>query len=174
MKVLKPFVSLWMSKFEISKKSGHHLRLAGLVGDWEGNTRTWFEKDILADESPMQGKMALTLGGRFLSYEYHGMLNGKPYEGKMMWAYDLGNEKCQCSWVDTFHMGTGILHSEGTATKNGFEATGTYGWIGIPAPWGWRTELEIINSNQFIIRAFNISPEGDEAKATETIYHRVL
>ena len=166
-------LNLAMSKFEISKETGQHLRLAGLVGNWQGNTRTWFEKGVLADESPMRGKINWILGERFLNYEYEGVLNEKPYQGKMLWAYDLGNEKCQCSWVDTFHMGTGILQSEGQATKNGFEVTGKYGWIGIPAPWGWRTELEIINSDQFIIRAFNISPEGDEAKATETIYHRV-
>lgn len=167
------FVNLGMSKLETSKETGQHLRLASLAGNWEGTTRTWFEKDVLADESPMRGKMSLILEGRFLSYEYQGVLNGKPYEGKMLWAYDLGNEKCQCSWVDTFHMGTGILQSEGKATKNGFESTGKYGWIGIPEPWRWRTELEIINANQFVIRAFNISPEGDEAKATETIYHRI-
>jgi hypothetical protein len=161
------------SKFEISKESGPHLRLASLVGSWDGNTRTWFEKDILADESAMQAKITLLMEGRFLNYEYKGVLNGKPYEGRMTWSYDLGNEKCQCSWVDTFHMGTAIMHSEGQETGNGFAVTGKYGWIGIGEPWSWRTELEIINSDQFIIRAFNISPAGDEAKATETIYHRI-
>jgi hypothetical protein len=161
------------SKFEISKESGPHLRLASLVGSWDGNTRTWFEKDILADESAMQAKITLLMEGRFLNYEYKGVLNGKPYEGRMTWSYDLGNEKCQCSWVDTFHMGTAIMHSEGQETGNGFAVTGQYGWIGIGEPWSWRTELEIINSDQFIIRAFNISPAGDEAKATETIYHRI-
>jgi hypothetical protein len=108
MKVVKAFVNLKMSKFEISKETGQHLRLAGLVGNWEGNTRTWFEKDVLADESPMRGRINLILEGRFLSYEYQGVLNGKPYEGKMLWAYDLGNEKCQCSWVD--HLPYGNWH----------------------------------------------------------------
>ena len=83
------------SKFEISKESGPHLRLASLAGNWDGNTRTWFEKDVLADESPMRGRMTLVMDGRFLSYEYAGKLNNKPYEGKMLWSYDLGNQKCQ-------------------------------------------------------------------------------
>ncbi len=161
------------SKFEISKESGPHLRLATLAGSWQGNTSTWFEKDILADEAPMSAKISMLMDGRFINYEYSSTLNGKPYEGIMTWAYDLGNEKCQCSWVDSFHMGTAIMHSEGQETRNGFSVTGTYGWIGIGEPWSWRTELEIINPDQFIIRAFNISPAGDEAKATETIYHRV-
>ncbi len=161
------------SKFEISKESGAHLRLASLAGSWDGNTRTWFEKDVIADESPMRATMSVIMDGRFLSYDYQGSLNGKPFEGKMLWAYDLGNQKCQCSWVDTFHMGTGIMHSEGNETGNGFIVLGSYGGEGIPEPWGWRTELEIINSDQFLLRAFNISPEGDEAKATETIYHRI-
>ena len=161
------------SKFEISKESGPHLRLASLVGSWDGSTRTWFEKDVLADESPMRGKVAMVFDGRFLSYEYTGSLNGKPFEGKMLWGYNLGTKQCEMSWIDTFHMGTGIMQSIGNETGNGFSVLGSYGGEGMPEPWGWRTELEIINSDQFLIRAFNISPEGDEAKATETIYHRI-
>jgi hypothetical protein len=161
------------SKFEISKESGPHLRLASLVGSWTGTTQTWFEADILADESPMRATATLLMDGRFLNLDYEGVLSGKPFEGKMIWSYDLGNDKCQCSWIDTFHMGTAIMHSEGAETGNGFVVTGQYGWTGIPAPWSWRTELEIINSEKFILRAYNISPEGEEAKATETIFHKI-
>ncbi|WP_205314194.1 DUF1579 family protein [Pedobacter namyangjuensis] len=161
------------SKLEISKESGPHLRLASLAGNWDGNTRTWFEKDVLADESPMRGKMILLMDGRFLAYEYTGKINGKPFEGRMVWAYDLENQQCQCSWIDTFHMGSAIMYSVGNETGNGFSVLGSYGSPQMPEKWGWRTELEIINSDQFIIRAFNISPEGESAKATETIYHRI-
>jgi len=165
-------VRMSKSKLEISKESGPHLRLASLAGSWDGRTRTWFEKDVLADESPMRGKITTIMDSRFIRYEYTGTLNGKPFEGTMLWGYDLGSNKCQCSWIDTFHMGTGIMASEGNETGNGFSVLGSYGGPDMPEPWGWRTELEIINSDQFIIRAFNISPEGEEAKATETIYHR--
>ena len=161
------------SKLEISKEVGPHLKLASLVGNWNGNTLTWFEKDVLADESPMQAEISLIMDGRFLNFEYSGSITEKPFEGKMLWAYDLNNDKCSCSWVDTFHMGTAIMHSEGNESKNGFVVLGSYGGPGIEIPWGWRTELEIINPNQFILRAFNISPDGEEAKATETIFHRL-
>ena len=161
------------SKLAISKESGPHLRLANLAGSWNGYTHTWFEKDILADESPMRGKISLVMDGRFIKYEYSGTINKDPFEGVMIWGFDLANTKCQCSWIDSFHMGTGMMLSEGTETGFGFTVLGSYGSSDMPEPWGWKTELEIINSDQFILRAFNISPTGDEAKATETIYHRI-
>ena len=161
------------TKLEISKENGPHARLTALVGDWEGTTSTWFEKDILADESPMQAKITLILDNRFINYDYRGSLNGKVFEGKMLWGYNLGTQQCECAWMDTFHMGTGIMHSVGTETGAGFTVLGSYGGAGMPEPWGWRTELSILNTDQFILTAFNISPEGEEAKATETVYRRV-
>ena len=161
------------TKLEISKENGQHARLASLTGSWEGITSTWFEKDVLADESPMHAKITLILADRFLSYDYQGSLNGKAFEGKMLWGYNLGTQQCECSWIDTFHMGTGQMFSVGSETGSGFSVLGSYGGEGIPEPWGWRTELEIINTDQFTITAFNISPTGDEAKATATIYYRI-
>ena len=47
------------SKFEISKEKGQHLRLINLVGSWEGNTSTWFEKDVLARELKILKEIAI-------------------------------------------------------------------------------------------------------------------
>ena len=161
------------SKFKTSKESGPHLRLLSLVGDWDGNTRTWLEKDVLADESRTNGRITAILNKRFIRYEYHGVINGKAHEGLMVWGYDIDNNKCVCSWIDSFHMGTGIMFSEGEEHRNAFIVNGQYTDTESREIWGWRTELEFVNPDAFILRASHISPEGEEIKAIETINLRI-
>ena len=102
-----------MKKFESSLESGIHQKLNQLSGSWEGMTKTWFEPDQLADESPMQGTIRPLLDGRFMIHEYQGMISGKPFKGIAIIGYDLGNKEYQCAWIDSFHMSTGILFSSG-------------------------------------------------------------
>lgn len=161
------------SKFEISLESGVHHRLQALTGSWQGTTKTWFEPGVLADESDMKGTIKPILGGAFLLHEYQGSLNGKPFEGIAIYGFDIPNNTFQSAWIDSFHMGTGLMVSNGTPTENGFSVLGQYSVPEYPAPWNWRTTAELTDPDTLIITAYNISPEGEEDKATETIYKRV-
>jgi hypothetical protein len=161
-----------MDKFELSKTSGIHYQLGLLEGEWEGTTKTWFEPDQLGDESPMQGTFKPVLEGRFMLYQYQGSLGGKTFDGIAIIGFSISSDKFQMAWVDSFHMGTGIMFSEGKKPDMLFSVLGNYGGGEMPEPWGWRTEIELKDRDNMIVTAYNITPAGEESKATETLYSR--
>ena len=161
------------SKFEMSLENGPHYQLAQLCGSWEGTSRTWFEKDVLADESSIKGKIIPILGGRFVMHQYQSNLQGKPLEGLAIIGYSFPYERYQTAWVDSFHMGTGIMFSEGDATSDGHSVLGSYGGGGMPEPWGWRTTVEVLSADHIVLTAYNIEPGAAPERATEINYRRV-
>lgn len=157
------------SKLETSKENGHHFKLSQLAGSWEGTTKTWFKPDEVADTSPMKGTFRPLLDGNFMLHEYNGSMQGKPFTGMAIYGYNLSDGVFQSAWIDSFHMGSGILFSEG-GDKDQFAATGL--WNAGGEKWGWRTELDQKDANTLVITAYIIKPTGEESKATETVYTR--
>lgn len=153
-----------------------HQQLARLAGEWEGIAKTWFGPDVLADESPVSGSMTLILGGRFIHHQYKGRFGDKALEGMAIIGYHAALGKFQCAWVDSFHNDTAIMFSEGEKGTTDLNMLGSYVYLapGIEQSWGWRTEIDIVSDNEIVFTAFNISPEGDAVKATETVYRRKL
>jgi hypothetical protein len=43
----------------------------------------------------------------------------------------------------------------------------------IDQTWGWRTEIELVHDDELVLTAYNVTPEGEEAKATQTVYKRM-
>lgn len=160
-------------KFETSKAEGKHFEMSLWEGEWEGITRTWFEPNVLSDESPMNATMRPVLNGMFMMFEYSGSLTGKPFSGMMMLGNYLLNNKFQSSWIDSFHMGTGIMFSESKEDENKFSVLGSYDTgIENEPHWGWRITIEMPEKDKLIVTAYNITPKDEEAKATETIFTR--
>ena len=146
--------------------------LKSLVGSWEGTCRTWFRPGELADESKVKGEFRLILGERFLRHTYEGELQGKPRTGEETIAFNTVKKKFQLSWIDDFHMNDGIMFSEGDSNKTGFIVVGSYAVAQDQPPWGWKTVYELIDKDHLTITAYNVLPDGREAKAVETKYVR--
>ncbi|MGB8193978.1 MAG: DUF1579 family protein [Chitinophagaceae bacterium] len=160
-----------MSKFETSKSSGAHFNLSQMTGEWEGTTRTYFdESKVPVDESPMHGTIKSILGGRFMLHEYQGLMQGKPFEGVAIYGHHLDSEKFQCAWVDSYHMGTGILFSEDKQDNKLFSVLGSYG--GGDETWGWRTDIEMPDKDHLNIISTNLTPQGEPAGGVQTNYIR--
>jgi Protein of unknown function (DUF1579) len=147
--------------------------LRSLVGSWAGTCRTWFEPGKLADESSIKGTIRPVLAGRFFRHEYEGAIQGKPRHGDETIAFNSVTKRFQVSWADDFHMNYGLMFSEGEATERGFAVTGHYDVAPSTAPWGWRTEFDVVDDGHLTITAYNVTPDGQEAKAVETRYVRV-
>lgn len=157
-------------KFVDSLQSGHHAALLKLSGHWKGTAQTYFEPGVVADSSPVEAFIRPVLGNRFMLMEYKGAMQGESLEGIALIGFYLLKRTFTIAWGDSFHTGTQLLISQGG--DGPLSAMGYYGDPGGGPDWGWRTSIEQPGNDRFILRHFNVTPDGEEALAVETIFEK--
>ena len=144
------------------------------IGNWSGVCRTWFEPGKLADESEVRGRWEWATEGKILRHVYTGAIQGKARQGEEYLAYNPITGIVQHSWWDDFHMNQLMLISTGNWLTNGCSVRGVYD-VGVDLPqWGWRTDFISTSTDELSLTSYNVTPEGEEAKAVEVIYQRVV
>lgn len=155
-----------------TESSPHHF-FSQLAGHWQGTSKVWLEPDKLSSETPIVGTIQLVLDGRFALFLYQSSIEGEVQHGMFTFGYNTQLDCYEASWVDSFHTNTSIMSCAGNEIEHGFFALGSYSDPDGGPDWGWRTEVKLPAPDQLRITAYNISPEGGEAKATEAELRRV-
>lgn len=157
----------------MSSPPSPHSFLAQLVGGWAGKTLTWPEPEGTPRQAPTQGSIQLLLEGRFALYLYQTSIEAQPQHGLFVFGYNTTLDRWEASWIDSFYNNTAIMFCVGNQVQQGFAVIGSH-----PDPtggpdWSWRTEVKLIDHDHLVITAYNMSPEGAEARAVETQLTRV-
>jgi hypothetical protein len=113
------------------------------------------------------------LDGRFLEWVYRGSMQGKPIEGRLLLGWYPMRKRWEAVWMDSFHMGRGMLLCHGASGETAMSVLGHYSDGQGGPDWGWRTSLETSSPDAFTLRAWNIEPSGAEAPATEAVLRRI-
>ena len=147
-----------------------HGRLQGLVGHYSGQTKTWLDPTALPEVTAGELHVSALFGGRWLRLEQLGTCMGKPHAGEMLLGFHKDGGEFELCWADSFHTGTAMMLSTGKPRPDGVIAvTGSY--AAGAERWGWRTELH--PGPQLTVRAFNITPAGEEFPAIESVWTRI-
>lgn len=148
-------------------------KLKALAGNWKGTNRLNFGEDSGTPviESPSTAEVLERAGGQALEITYTWEYDGKPQEGFLLIDGDAGSETVKAVFTDSFHLANDLMQCDGAATPDGgINVKGFYTVPGHPE-WGWRTEI-IAGADSFKYIMYNVTPEGEEEWAVETIFTR--
>lgn len=147
-------------------------QLAALAGTWQGVNKLWLEPGTPVRESDSKLVIALAANGKFASFQYGWAFEGESQEGLLIVGSAGQPGQAQAVWADSWHMQDSLWVCAGSMELDGsFSVQGTY--AAPPGPdWGWRITLTAQDATTLRLTMYNITPDGQEFLAVETIYRR--
>jgi len=128
--------------------SSHH-------GSWKGPNRLWFEDP----SKPERSDGSLEVSAAKVAYTWS--FKDSPEKGEIELFGPAGSVRA--GWTDSWH-------AKKCMTLHGCFAEGClvlYGTYGEEQEWGWRIELDTRDPEHFVMRMFNLMPDGDIAPAVD-------
>jgi hypothetical protein len=147
-------------------------QFSSLEGNWTGTNRlnlVWLPDPI--KESRSAAVVVKRAGGQCLEIAYTWEFEGKHQEGFIIFSCDPNSDRVEGFWTDSWHSANVLMALEGSRKDDGsLDLLGSYQVPDHP-DWGWRTVLSP-GEDTFTYQMFNISPEGEEVWAVETVFTR--
>jgi hypothetical protein len=142
------------------------------VGQWSGSNKVWLSPDAPARESDVTASVGLAAGDGFAVITYDWQDEGKPQDGMLLIRVAPDGSPPDMVWIDSWHTGGKFMDFRGEELPDGrLSARGSY--EAPPGPdWGWRIALSTDESGALKILMDNITPDGQEAPAVETLLTR--
>jgi hypothetical protein len=150
-----------------------HQALDPLVGKWNASVSMWMKPGDKPQVSAGSSEMAWALNKHFIKQDYHGDMNGQPFEGIGYTGFDKVRGEYQSVWMD--NMMTGMIVSSGGTSQGGkvIQQSGTFGcpMTGEKQMWT-RSEMEFVSPDKVVYRSYGKDPQGKEFKGMEIVYTR--
>lgn len=147
-------------------------QLVALVGKWQGTNKLWLDPATSAKESNSVLLVSLAARKKFAMFQYTWADEGEEQEGLLIIGSAGQSFQAQVIWADSWHMQDKYMVCNGSMESNGgFLVSGTY--EAPPGPdWGWRIMVTPLDMDTLQLNMYNVTPDGQEFLAVETIYRR--
>lgn len=147
--------------------------LEKLIGEWSGTNKLYLS---WVEESPFESRSNAAINfsakGIFVKIEYDWSYEGKTQEGLILIGKENDSELIKSFWIDSWHLSDKFMVSEGDYKAG--EKISVKGYYAVPnhPDWGWRTIIEGADESSFKLTMYNVSPEGEEFLAVESVYSK--
>jgi Protein of unknown function (DUF1579) len=147
--------------------------LGEFVGEWSGVNKlylSWLE-DKSAIESDSNAVIEFAAKRKFINIRYDWIYKDEKQEGEILLGYEKDLNQIKAVWIDSFHMSDKFMICDGNIDNDVISIKGFYTVPEHP-DWGWRTVIDFQDVNSFKFVMYNVTPEGLEELAVESIYAR--
>jgi hypothetical protein len=143
------------------------------VGEWSGSNRVWLSPGAPARESETSATIELAAGDGFALIKYAWQDEGTPQDGLLLVRIAPDASPPDMVWIDSWHTGGKFMDFPGEeGPDDRLSARGSY--QAPPGPdWGWRVAISTEPNGTLRIQMDNITPDGQETLAVETLFTRV-
>jgi hypothetical protein len=173
----------WTGEDEAKEKGGgmdmsllkpgpEHARLKQFVGTWDVASELFMDPTQPPIKTKSTATFEMILGGRYLLQKVTGdafFPGGEAFEGRGITGYDRIAKHYHSTWFD--NMGTGVMSSTGTCSKDGKVMTLTGSGDFGQGPMDFKEVETLVGPDEFTLEMF-VKADGHEAKVMRLVYTR--